>query len=180
MKMKLRFEKFSRNNILLSILMVVLGVVLFVWPGKTLEVAAKLIGVALLAGAVVSFISWWRERKDPDAGYASLAIAIVCVIVGLVVLLAPMGFVSMLPKIIGAAVLLNGILNLAQAIEMRSRGERWLSSLAMAIGTILLGLFLILFAFSAMKAAVMVIGGISIFNGLSNLFIERRYRRSQR
>ena len=40
------------------------------------------------------------------------------------------------------------------------------------------GLFLICFACSAMKVAVMVIGGIIAYNGLSNLRIERRYRQA--
>ena len=48
--MKQRFERFSRNNVLLSVLMVVLGLLLIIWPGKTLEWAAKILGVAFLLG----------------------------------------------------------------------------------------------------------------------------------
>lgn len=181
MNMKYRFEKFSRNNTLLSILMLILGLLLFLWPGKTLELAATILGIALLAGAAVSFFSWYRDRHVVGAGYATLAIALVCLLAGIVVLAAPRGIVSLLPKLIGIAVLLNGILNLAQAAEMRNMGGiRWSSPLVMAVLTIAAGLFLILFSFSAMKAAVMVIGGIFIYNGASNLFIESRYRKAGR
>jgi len=38
------------------------------------------------------------------------------------------------------------------------------------------GIFLLVFAFSAMKAAVMVIGGVFVYNGVSNLWIESRYK----
>ena len=51
---KYSFEKYSRNNTLLSIVMVVLGLVLFIWPGKTLTLAARILGIALLVGAAVS------------------------------------------------------------------------------------------------------------------------------
>ena len=48
--MRERFERFSRNNVLLSVLMVILGLLLILWPGKTLEWAAKILGIALLLG----------------------------------------------------------------------------------------------------------------------------------
>ena len=181
MNLKYRFEKFSRNNVLLSVVMVILGLVLFIWPGKTLELVAKVLGIGLLVGAAVSAVSWYRDRHKLGGDYTWLAIGIVCLVVGLVVLIAPRGIVSLLPKLIGVAVLLNGVLNLAQALEMRKMGGMgWLSPVVMAALTIVAGLFLILFAFSAMKAAVMVIGGVTVYNGVSNLLIESKYRKAGR
>ena len=178
MNIQFRFEKFGRNNVVLSVLMVLLGAVLFLWPGKSLELAARILGIALLVGAGIFGVQWYRDRHKLNAGYATLATAILCLVAGLIVLLAPRGLVSLLPKLIGVAVLLNGILNLAQALETRKQGGSWLSPLVMAALTILLGLFLILFAFRVMKVAVMVIGVISIYNGASNLWIESRYRKA--
>ena len=89
--LKFRFEKYSRNNTLLSIVMLLLGLALFIWPGKSLEVAASILGVALLVGAVVSFVSWYRDRHVVGAGYANLAIALLCLLAGLVMLIAPKG-----------------------------------------------------------------------------------------
>ena len=177
--MKISFEKYSKNNTMLSILMVILGLVLFIWPGKTLDLAARILGVALLLGAAVSAYSWYRDRNKPDAGYATLAVAIVCLVVGLIVVIAPKGVITLLPKLIGIAIVINGILNFAQALDLRRmNGANWASAMVMAALTILCGLFLIFFAFGAMKAAVMVIGGIFIYNGISNLWIESRYKKS--
>ena len=175
------FEKYSRNNALLSILMTLLGLVLFFWPGKTLELAARILGIGLLAGAAVSGFSWYRDRHRADAGYASLAVAILCVLMGVVVLVAPKGIITLLPKLVGIVVAVNGVLNLAQALELRGAGmSSWTTSMVMAALTIALGLFLVFFAFGAMKAAVMVIGGIFVYNGVSNLWIESRYRKMGR
>ena len=55
--MRDRFERFSRNNVLLSVVMVILGLLLILWPGKTLELAAKILGVALLVGAVKAAVA---------------------------------------------------------------------------------------------------------------------------
>ena len=180
-KLKWKFEKFGKNNILLSILMVLLGLVLFIWPGKTLTLAARILGIALLVGAAVSALSWYRERHKVGSSYASLGIAALCLVAGLIVLIAPKGIITLLPKLIGIAVLINGVINLAQALELRNVGQSgWTSSMVMAVLTMALGLFLLVFAFKAMEVAVMVVGGVFVYNGVSNLWIETRYKKMGR
>ena len=169
MNMKYRFQKFSKNNVLLSIVMIILGILLILWPGKTLEVAAKILSIALLAGGVIC------------GDYTTLAIGILCLVAGIVVFIAPRGVITLLPKIIGAAIAVNGVLNLAQSLEMRKMGGvSWIGPVVMAALTVVAGLFLVFFSFSAMKVAVMVIGGVIIYNGVSNLLIESKYRKAGR
>ena len=180
MNVRYSFEKYTRNNKALSIVMVALGLLLFIWPGKTLELAARILGVALLVGAVICGVSWYRDRHKVSQNYGTLALGIVCAVAAVIVLAAPRGVVTLLPKLIGVAVIVNGVLNLAQALELRRvDGGSWTSSLVMAVLTILAGLFLLVFAFGAMKVAVMVIGGILVYNGASNLWIESRYRKAK-
>jgi uncharacterized membrane protein HdeD (DUF308 family) len=176
--MKYRFEKFSKNNVLLSILMVILGLLLIIWPGKTLEWAAKILGIALLLGAVITCFSWYRDRNIHGGDYTLLAIGILCLAAGLVVLIAPHGVITLLPKLIGVAIAVNGVLNLAQSLELRKQGGSWLGPVIMAVLTVVAGLFLVFFSFGAMKAAVMVIGGVIVYNGVSNLLIESKFRKS--
>ena len=178
--MRQRFEKFSRNNVLLSILMVVFGLLLVIWPGKTLEIAAKILGIALLLGAEITCFSWFRDRNIHGGDYTLLAIGILCLIAGIVVFVAPHGVITLLPKLIGVAIAVNGVLNLAQSLEMRKMGGDWLGPVIMAALTVVAGLFLVSFSFGAMKAAVMVIGGVTIYNGVSNLLIESKYRKTGR
>ena len=181
MNMKYRFQKFSKNNVLLSIVMIILGLLLIIWPGKTLEVAAKILGIALLVGGVISCFSWYRDRHVYGGDYTTLAIGILCLVAGLVVFIAPHGVITLLPKIIGVGIAVNGVLNLAQAMEMRKIGSaNWIGPVIMAALTVVAGLFLVFFSFSAMKAAVMVIGGVIIYNGVSNLLIESGYRKAGR
>ena len=78
------------------------------------------------------------------------------------------------------AIAVNGVLNLAQALELRKQGGSWLGPVIMAALTVVAGLFLVFFSFGAMKAAVMVIGGVIVYNGVSNLLIESKYRKTGR
>ena len=181
MNMKYRFERFSKNNVLLSIVMIILGLLLIIWPGKTLEVAAKILGIALLVGGVISCFGWYRDRHVYGGDYTTLAIGILCLVAGLVVFIAPHGVITLLPKIIGVGIAVNGVLNLAQSMEMRKMGSaNWIGPVMMAALTVVAGLFLVFFSFSAMKAAVVVIGGVIIYNGVSNLLIESGYRKAGR
>lgn len=181
MKMKQRFEKFSRNNVLLSVLMVVLGLLLIIWPGKTLEWTAKILGIAFMLGAVICCFSWFRDRHVHGGDYTTLAIGILCLIAGVVIFAAPRGVITLLPKIVGVAIAVNGVLNLAQALEMRKLGGvGWIGPVVLAALTVVAGLFLVFFSFGAMKAAVMVIGGVIVYNGVSNLLIESKYRKAGR
>jgi ABC-type Zn uptake system ZnuABC Zn-binding protein ZnuA len=73
----------------------------------------------------------------------------------------------------------DGFSYLAQAFDLRKKGgSDWVGPVVLAVLTIVAGLFLIFFAFGEMKVAVMVIGGIIAYNGVSNLLIERRYRKA--
>ena len=92
---------------------------------------------------------------------------------GIAMLLA----ISIIPVVVGVGVIFNGALNLAQALELRRSGyANWGVSLALAIVTVLLGLIMVFNPFSTMEMLVAAIGGVILYNGLSNLWIESRYR----
>ena len=176
--MKDWFEKLSKNNKLLSILMLALGLAMVIWPDKSLEWIGRILGIALLLGGAVSALSWYRDRHKLSTSAVTLAIAIVCLVLGVIVLAAPKGFLDLLPKLVGLAVALNGVLNIAQAMDQRRAGYvKWLVSLALGILTIIAGAIIFFNAFDIMRAAMVVIGIVMIYNGASNLWIESRYRK---
>ena len=179
--MSFRFERFSRNNAILSVLMVVTGLVLVIWPGKSLEVAMTVLGVALLIGAAGSAISWYRDRHVVGQGYVMLALAILCLVAGIVVLAAPRGLIALLPRLAGIAIIVNGIVNLAQALDLRRAGGiGWTTSLGIAVLTILGGIVVVSNAFGIAKSIAVILGAVLVYNGASNLWIESRYRKARK
>ena len=117
-----------------------------------------------------------KSTKKGKSALITAIVGIVCLVAGIVVLTAPKGIITLLPKLIGISIIVNGLVNLAQALELRNVGlGGWTPSMVIAILTVALGVFLVVFSFSAMKAAVMVIGGIILYNGASNLWIESRF-----
>ena len=165
------------HGVLLSILMIVIGLLLVIWPGHVMTTALTILGIALLAGGALLIYAWYSGRNR-SSSVITLAEGIAFAVAGLVVLIAPKFLISIVPFAVGALIALNGIFNLAQAFDQRrEQYDRWTMSLAMAILTIVLGLLVMFNPFSTMEMLVVAIGVIIIYNGVSNLLIELGYRK---
>ena len=178
--MKRLYDSEDGQRTMLSLLMVVIGLVLALWPGHVMTTAMTILGIALLIGGGIILYNWykWRNlRPEP----LRLIEGILLLLAGLFVLARPKFLISIIPFGVGAVVLVNGIINLLQALDQRRRlYNRWTTSLTLAILTMVLGFLMILNPFSTMEVLVTAIGIISIYNGASNLLIDLGYRRMYR
>lgn len=178
MTVKHRLEWLTGGGTLVSIVMIVFGLILLLWPGHTLEVAARVVGIGLLAGGVLLGLSWYRDRRKDRISAVTLAESFLAIAAGILLLIAPEKVVSLVPMTVGVLVALNGLVNLTQAMELRRISyTRWQWPLVMAILTVLLGVLLILKPLEPIKWAVMLIGAVLIFNGATNLYIGAKYRK---
>ena len=167
----------QRQATTMSIIMIVLGLLLLLWPGHVMTTALTILGIALLAGGIVSIVSWYRGRMR-DVSFLTLAQGILLTVGGIVVLANPKFLISIVPLAVGVIVVINGIVNLAQALDQRRDGyDRWIVSLALAAGTLALGLLMVFNPFSTMEILVAAIGAVILYNGISNLWIDSRYRK---
>ena len=172
---------FYRSNdnrgIWLSILMIVFGLILILWPGHVMGTAMTILAIGLLLAGGIMIFSWYRGR-DRGESVLTLTEGILFAAGGLIVLLGRRFIISIVPWIVGIFVLINGALNLAQAMDQRrSNYNHWMGSLVMAILTVALGLLIIFNPFSTMEILVVAIGAVMLYNGISNLIIEAGYRR---
>lgn len=168
---------FDNTNVLTSVLMIVIGLVLALWPGHVMTTTMTILGIALLVGGGISVFGWWKG-KGRNSGPLRMAEGVAMAVGGLVVLIAPKLLISIIPIAIGLVVIFNGVVNLAQALDLRARGySNWSFSLALAILTLVLGLLILFNPFSTMEMLVAAIGVVILYNGASNLWIESRYRK---
>ena len=168
-------KRISESPVLLSIITIILGLVLIVWPNPVLELVIKVIGVCLLVSGVISVIGWWRHR---DAGfnlYGRLALGIVSIIAGIVVLADPVGVASLFPVLMGIGILVNGLINGAKALDLKSLGyPRWPALAVMAVITIVVGLIFILRPDVVLTYQVVLAGLALIYDGITSLWIMTR------
>ena len=72
----------DRHGLLLSVLMIIVGLVLVLWPGGVMTTALAVVGIALLIGGIVCVVSWYRGR-DQDVSFLTLAQGILMAIGGI-------------------------------------------------------------------------------------------------
>ena len=158
---------------ILSIVLIILGLILAIWPRAVLGTAVTVLAIGLLIGGVSSFLAWMRNKDSttPVDGLIGGAAAVA----GLVLLIWPNLLIRSFPRIVGLAILFNGVVNLFKALDLKKVGApSWKSAMAMAIITMIAGLFVFSNAAFIANNLVRVVGFVLIYNGVTSLFIATR------
>lgn len=154
---------------------IILGILLLMWPANALKLAAYAAGIIIMAGGLTSILAHFRGKKRVAGTGGNLIMGIIVTFVGGWIFVNPENFASIIPSALGYLITFSGIVNLFETFTLsRAHYRKWWVSLIAAVLTIVLGLLLINHAFGI--AATMVrIGGLALlFNGISDLWINRR------
>lgn len=155
--------------ILAALLYIALGLVLLLWPGTTTTVICYAFGTILAVHGLVTIVSFFFSRT---AGFAfELLLGIVSGALGVLFLVQPQIIISILPIAIGLFIVVDGLVNLKRAFELRRlEYSRWGVTLALSLVSVGLGLLVLFHPYLAAEALVMVIGGVLIYEGVSDLW----------
>ena len=97
---------------------------------------------------------------------------IIILAVGIWFLIEPSVIVSLIPIVIGVVLLFHGIRALKETLEAKKYGfSSWGVNLVLALLGIVFGIICIFDAFGVMEKAIMLVGIILVFNGISNIWI---------
>ncbi len=115
----------------------VIGILLLVWPSRTLEVIAILVGIELLLVGVIQVGVALGEPSGSRAG--PLLLGALAGIAGLIVIRHPGGSILVIALAIGIYLVLSGVLKLVSAFDA-SAGRGWLllgAAVDLTIGVII-------------------------------------------
>lgn len=165
------FRQMKLSFLVASILYVILGLVLLIWPGVSATVFCWAFGGLLLAYGAVTILTFFFRDSRAGSFVFELLLGIVAAALGLLVLLRPVVVASVLPVIVGLFILVDGLVNLKRALELRSMMyERWIVPLVLSLISVGLGLLVLFHPFLAAEALVMVIGAVFLYTGVSDLW----------
>ncbi|WP_420614296.1 HdeD family acid-resistance protein [Candidatus Spongiisocius sp.] len=176
---KVQLAKVGRFAALSGIGSIVLGVLMFLWPGRTLLITAVLLGIHL----IVSGLSLIVARVNAGQGIGQKILGIIAgvatVVIGLAVLRLPGLTLAVVALFVGAAWLVSGIFEVIEAVtdsDTHYRGIQIVGGLVTAGAG-----FLILVAPLGSLFALAVWGGVlMIAVGLARLLVAMRLRRLKR
>lgn len=150
-----------------------LGVVLAIWPGMSIRI------VCMMIGAVIAVFGGWNminAIRTKDGGLFTsffTGIGLLLLILGIWLLVIPETIVALFPIIIGVILLIHGVIDFTETIELKNLGyERWIFALLMSILLIGLAIMILVNPFGSVEMVVRVIGFVMIYDGLKDLILS--------
>lgn len=161
--------KQAKNSFLfMSVIYIILGFLLLIWPGRFLTWGCYALGVVVLLYGMSRIIAYMANKDLVSYLNVDLVVGIIVAAIGLFLLLRPGVFISILPIVFGLFIIFNGIVKLQNAFDLkRLNYEKWWSIFIMSGISVLLGLFIIWNPFKAAAMTARIIGIVLIVEGIS-------------
>lgn len=163
-------KKLFRSYWVLSVFCIVLGIALIAKPDFFTNAIGYVVGGLLAAYGAVELVRYFiKSREDPM--YATgLAAGIVLCAAGIFIIARPDFIPKIIALIFGLYMLISGIVNLQDSLNIRSSGrDRWQFSTVSAVITIVIGIVLVVNPLLLTDAALTILGISLLLSGISNI-----------
>lgn len=152
-----------------GVVAIVLGVMILVWPGATLNIMAVLFGLYFLIGGIVRIVRG-IVMAGGGAGVRVLNIllGVLLLVAGVIAIRNPIGTIAVLGMVIGISWLIEGV---AALVETASDSSRWFGILFAVISTVA-GIVVLLSPVNSLGVLVIVGGVFLIVSGLVQLIVS--------
>ena len=172
-------KKLKTNVVISAALCILLGIVLVVWPGLSMQIVCTAIGAVLLIGGGVRLAAYFTAKDGSVYSQMNLITGIILAVVGIWILLQPDKVLAIIPIIVGIVIALHGVNNLQQAVTLcKEQYDKWWVALILGLLTVGFGVLLIFKPFAALDTAVRLIGVFLIYDGVSDIWIVSRLYRT--
>lgn len=174
-------KKIKANVVISAAFCIILGIVLVVWPGMSIQVACRAIGAVLLISGLTRLANFIFGRDDTLFSQMNLILGIIITVIGGWILFQPEKIIAMIPILVGIIIIIHGVNNLQQAVNLcQSKYDKWWVALILGLVTIGFGGLLVFHPFAAVDTLVMFIGIFLIYDGVSDIWIVSRISRTSR
>lgn len=169
--MKDFIKNYSKNSLLVSVILIVLALFLIFKPGFSINLVMITLGLILAFYGITQTVSYFSHSKEIEFFNFQLVIGILCLLAGLVFIFNPTFINSILPLIIGVWIVIKSITSLQLALNIRNTGsKKWQLMLLLSVITFIFGLIIVINPFQAMEAAVSICGAFLLASELINIF----------
>lgn len=175
---------FQKAMLATSIVYMVLGLLLIIWPDQARQIICYALGAAALLYGAYRIIDYFARRQQAEGGVQfGVALGIACVVLGLFLLFKANTVVAVLAAIIGVAVVIDSILRLQISLNLRRMTKSgWIALFVTALLTLVFGILLLFNPFTAVKVATVVAGASLLADGAFTLWglLQTKHIKQQR
>ena len=177
--MKSVLQEQRRSSALVALVTIVLGVVLVVWPDRSVSMICAILGGALLLCGLLYVIGWFAGKRQQSKSVFMIIPGVILAGLGVWLMTSSNTVIALIQYVFGAVVLFHGILDLQAAFALLTqRMSKWWIDLLLALLTLGLGLLILANPFGTFAALVVLIGIALIYDGASDIWLILRLRRA--
>ena len=169
--MKERLKNMTVSFVFLSILYLILGVVLILWPTIVMDIICYAFGAILLLYGIFAIVGFYRSEDRKGGAFLGLFLGIVAAAVGAVMVIYPPLIQGVIPVILGLYIAIDGLLSVKRTLELqRMDFSRWNINLILSLVSAGLGIFVVFHPLLTEAALFRVIGIVLLYAGASDLW----------
>lgn len=156
---------------------IVFGLALLIWPGQTTGLILNFVGGILMAIGVFLIIRYYIRSRKAIVRNMDLGFGITAAVLGLLVYLMKGFLLSVVPTIIGVALLVLGFLKLQTALDFRRTNVfRWQFQLIISIISMVMGFVILINPFGTALLMTRMIGAAILVEGVQDLLSLRTFK----
>ena len=165
--------KLAKNGyIVMSILFMILGICLIIWPDCSMAVFFTAVGIMLIAYGCIKIIGYFSRDFYCLAFQFDLAFGVLMAAVGVIIIVRRNLVVNLIFGIFGVLILADALFKIQMSIDAKKFGlSLWWRILLMAILTGVLGVLLLIRPFEAAEVMMILVGVSVLFEGILNLCV---------
>ena len=160
----------KRQTSILAVCYLLIGIFFVAFPGIAVNTMVRVIAVAALIIGIVKMVEFFSSQKYEKPFRNSLTSGAAVTVLALFMLIQPQAIVSIFYVIIGAALIINGMIAIQDTINLRHfQTQKNFVMLLLGIVTLLLGILVLTNPFPTAKALIVASGIFLMIGGITNL-----------
>ncbi|MGP1544224.1 MAG: DUF308 domain-containing protein [Candidatus Fimenecus sp.] len=164
------FNGLKLSFILYSILSVILGFILCVWPIQIANFACYLIGGVLAISGCIMIIRFFNLKSTISVLPIMLIGGGLLLALGIFLMFEQARVLTIIPKIYGVIIIVDGLVNVQRFLILKQyKSSVWLVSLIFSMLSLVLGFFFILKSMTSIKIVFILIGLTMIIDGIVSI-----------
>ena len=166
------FKRFAFNDILISLVLILIGIMMIVKPEVIQSSIAIIIGSVFIFIGIINLIDYFYNKRMDSFLFAT---AIISIIIGIVIMFCTEFILSAFRIIIAIWIIFSGIMNLHKTIVYRqSISSLWLVALILSIVIIVAGIIILVNTGSILQMIGITILVYGVINIVENVIFIRK------
>ena len=168
--MKKSLNRTFIESILTSLLLLIIGVLLLIFPSKTLAIISYILGGIIALAGIAGLFRYFLGNDDSKYTRYGLAYGIVLLVVACFFFFKQDDIAKIMPFALGVYMIIKSALKLEYTVKLKkNKNSNWKVTLLLLVVSLLIGLLLIFNPFKGAVIITQIIGAIVIFYAIIDL-----------